>query len=210
MRDYQAGDSLRRMDWKTSARVGSLQVRRYEPAIALETAVFLNLDGADYTQTYRRRQATELGIVIAASVAVHLIEKRQAVGLFTNGRDPLAETFNPSPSLPLRKGREHLMNLLDLLACIELAAEDKAVSFLDLLNRKSLGLPWGSTVVIITAKEAEGLMSTLLALRRRGLAIVLVLTCPETGFDLTAERAGQIGVEALRVRTERDLDVWRW
>jgi uncharacterized protein (DUF58 family) len=209
VRDYQAGDSLRRMDWKTSARVGSLQVRRYEPAIALETAVFLNLDGADYTQTYRRRQATELGIVIAASVAVHLIEKRQAVGLFTNGRDPLAETFNPSPSLPLRKGREHLMNLLDLLACIELAAEDKAVSFLDLLNRKSLGLPWGSTVVIITAKEAEGLMSTLLALRRRGLAIVLVLTCPETGFDLTAERAGQIGVEALRVRTERDLDVWR-
>jgi uncharacterized protein (DUF58 family) len=209
VRDYQAGDSLRRMDWKTSARVGSLQVRRYEPAIALETAVFLNLDGADYTQTYRRRQATELGIVIAASVAVHLVEKRQAVGLFTNGRDPLAETFNPSPSLPLRKGREHLMNLLDLLACIELAAEDKAVSFLDLLNRKSLGLPWGSTVVVITAKEAEGLMSTLLALRRRGLAIVLVLTCPETGFDLTAERAGQIGVEALRVRTERDLDVWR-
>jgi uncharacterized protein (DUF58 family) len=35
VRDYQPGDSLRRMDWKTSARVGSLQVRRYEPAIAL-------------------------------------------------------------------------------------------------------------------------------------------------------------------------------
>ncbi len=208
VRDYQAGDSLRRMDWKTSARVGSLQVRRYEPAIALETAVFLNLCGADYTQTHRR-QATELGIVIAASVAVHLVEKRQAVGLFTNGRDPLAKSAKPSPSLPLRKGREHLMNLLDLLACIELAAEDEAVPFLDLLNRKSLGLPWGSTVVIITAQEAEGLMSTLLALRRRGLAIVLVLTCPETGFDLTAERAGQIGVKALQVRTERDLDVWR-
>jgi uncharacterized protein (DUF58 family) len=208
VRDYQPGDSLRRMDWKTSARVGRLQVRRYEPAIALETAVFLNLDGADYTQNCRRR-ATELGIVIAASVAVHLVEKRQAVGLFTNGRDPLAGSFNPSPSLPLRKGREHLMNLLDLLACIELAAEEETVPFLDLLNRKSLGLPWGSTVVIITAQEAEGLMSTLLALRRRGLAILMVLTCPETGFDLTAERAGQIGVKALRVGTERDLDVWR-
>ena len=208
VRDYQAGDSLRRMDWKTSARVGRLQVRRYEPAIALETAVFLNLDGAEYTQTYRRR-ATELGIVIAASVAVHLVEKRQAVGLFTNGRDPLAESYNSPPSLPLRKGREHLMNLLDLLACIELAAEDEPLPFLDLLNRRSLGLPWGSTVVIITAQEAEGLMSTLLALRRRGLAIVLVLTCPGAGFDLTAERAGQIGVKALRIWTERDLDVWR-
>ncbi|MFN2241492.1 MAG: DUF58 domain-containing protein, partial [Anaerolineae bacterium] len=35
VRDYQPGDSLRRMDWKTSARVGTLQVRRFEPAIAL-------------------------------------------------------------------------------------------------------------------------------------------------------------------------------
>jgi uncharacterized protein (DUF58 family) len=208
VRDYQPGDSLRRMDWKTSARLGSLQVRRYEPAIALETAVFVNLDGADYAQPYRR-QATELGIVIAASVAVHLVEKRQAVGLFTNGRDPLAESFNPSPSLPMRKGREHLMNLLDLLACIEVAAEEETVPFLDLLNRKSLGLPWGSTVVIITAQEAEGLMGALLALRRRGLAVVLVLTCLETGFDLTAQRAGQIGVKALQIRSERDLDVWR-
>lgn len=208
VRDYQPGDSLRRMDWKTSARVGSLQVRRYEPAIALETAVFVNLDGADYAPPYRR-QATELGIVIAASVAVHLVEKRQAVGLFTNGRDPLAESFNPAPSLPMRKGREHLMNLLDLLACIEVAAEEQAVPFLDLLNRKSLGLPWGSTVVIITAQEAEGLMGALLALRRRGLAVVLVVTCLETGFDLTAQRAGQIGVKALQIRSERDLDVWR-
>jgi uncharacterized protein (DUF58 family) len=47
VRDYQPGDSLRRMDWKTSARVGSLQVRRFEPAIALETAIFVNLDGGD-------------------------------------------------------------------------------------------------------------------------------------------------------------------
>jgi uncharacterized protein (DUF58 family) len=208
VRDYQPGDSLRRMDWKTSARVGSLQVRRYEPAIALETAIFLNLDGADYSRTHRR-QATELGIVIAASVAVHLVEKRQAVGLFTNGRDPLAESLILSSSLPLRKGREHLMHLLDLLACIEIAAEGETVPLLDLLNRKSLGLPWGSTVVIITAQETEGLMGTLLALRRRGLAIVLVLTCPHPGFDLTAQRAGQIGVKALQLWTERDLDVWR-
>jgi hypothetical protein len=89
------------------------------------------------------------------------------------------------------------------------AAEDESMPFLDLLNRQSLGLPWGSTVVIITPQEAEGLMNTLLALRRRGLAIVLVLTCPERGFHLTAERAEQIGVRALQVRTERDLDVWR-
>jgi uncharacterized protein (DUF58 family) len=208
VRDYQPGDSLRRMDWKTSARVGSLQVRRYEPAIALETAVFLNLDSTDYPQKYRR-QATELGIVIAASAAVHLIEKRQAVGLFTNGRDPLAESTDTTPSLSLRKGREHLMHLLQLLACVEVASEEQTLPFLDLLSRKSLGLPWGSTLVIITAREVEGLMDTLLALRRRGLVVILVLTCPDRDFEVTAQRAEQIGVQALRIWTEQDLDVWR-
>jgi uncharacterized protein (DUF58 family) len=216
VRDYQPGDSLRRMDWKTSARLGLLQVRRFEPAIALETAVFLNLSAADYAQP-ERIPATELGIVIAASVAVHLVEKRQAVSLVTNGHDPLrspaslagGEPPHTAPSLPLRKGRAHLMNMLDLLARVEVAAEDKAVPFLDVLGRKSLGLPWGSTVVVITAREVTGLLDTLLALRRRGLAIILVLTVQHREFDATAHRAAQIGIQAHRVWSEQDLDVWR-
>jgi uncharacterized protein (DUF58 family) len=218
VRDYQPGDSLRRLDWKTSARVGQLQVRRYEPAIALETAIFLNLSAAEYPPAYRHT-ATELGIVASASLAAHLAEKRQAVALATNGRDPLravspATNGGATPALPLRKGREHLMHVLDLLARVEVVTEtetrtEAAVPFLDLLNRKSLALPWGSTVVAITSQEGEGMMETLLALRRRGLRILLVLTCPSRGFDLTAQRAGQIGVQTVRMWTERDLDTWR-
>jgi len=219
VRDYQPGDSLRRLDWKTSARVGQLQVRRYEPAIALETAIFLNLSAAEYPQAHRHT-ATELGIVASASLAAHLAEKRQAVALVTNGRDPLRATSpaGGAPALPLRKGREHLMHVLDLLARVEVVTEaeneneaenEAAVPFLDLLNRKSLALPWGSTVVAITSQEGEGLMETLLALRRRGLRILLVLTCPSRGFGLTARRAGQIGVQTVQMWTERDLDTWR-
>lgn len=218
VRDYQPGDSFRRLDWKTSARVGHLQVRRYEPAIALETAIFLNLSAAEYPPAYRHT-ATELGIVASASLAAHLADRRQAVALATNGRDPLravspATNGGATPALPLRKGREHLMHVLDLLARVEVVTEtetktEAAVPFLDLLNRKSLALPWGSTVVAITSQEGEGMMETLLALRRRGLRILLVLTCPSRGFDLTAQRAGQIGVQTVRMWTERDLDTWR-
>lgn len=213
VRDYQPGDSLRRMDWKTSARVGSLQVRRYEPTMALETAIFLNLNSDDYP--FRSRQdATELGIVVAASVATHLVEKRQAVSLVTNGYDPLqdptrGEEFESVSTLPLRKGHEHLMQVLDLLARIERTGEDGAVPFLDVLNRQSLRLPWGSTVVVITAGEVDGLFDTLLALRRRGLLSILALTCPDRDFALTVERADQIGARAFQIWAEKDLDVWR-
>jgi uncharacterized protein (DUF58 family) len=208
VRDYQPGDSLKRMDWKTSARVGKLQVRRFEPAIALETAIFLNLNRDDYPPS-QRLVATELGIVVAASLAVHVVEKRQAVGLYSNGQDPLAEETQTMPSVPLRKGREHLMRVLDLLARIELPPEDGGAPFLSTLGRRSLGLPWGSTVVVITAQEEAGLLDTLLTLRRRGLLVILVLTCTDRGFRLTARRAEQIGVQTLQIWTEKDLDVWR-
>ncbi len=213
VREYQPGDALKRMDWKSSARLGSLQVRRYEPSMSLETAIFLNLNSDDYPLR-NRATATELGIVVAASVATHLIEKRQAVGLATNGHDPLqgpesVEDSGATSILPLRKGREHLMQLLELLARIERTLEGEAVPFLDLLNRKSLGLPWGSTVVVITAQGVEGLFGTLLALRRRGLQAILALTVPDREFALTAQRADQVGVPALRIWSEQDLDVWR-
>jgi uncharacterized protein (DUF58 family) len=208
VRDYQPGDSLRRMDWKTSARVGRLQVRRYEPAIALETAVFLNLDNGDYPGS-QRYVAAELGIVVAASVAVHLVEKRQAVGLTTNGQDPLAEPVQAAAALPLRKGRGHLMNILDLLARIEVAPEDQAMDFLDLLNRKSLGLPWGSTVVIVTPQEVPGLLDTLLALRRRGLLVILAITLRDSGFPQTAQKAEQLGIQPLHIWSEQRLEIWQ-
>jgi len=209
VRDYQRGDSLRRIDWKTSARVGALQVKRYEPAIALETAILLNLDSGDYAVAHRST-ATELGIVIAASLAAHLVEKRQAVGLITNGRDPLADSAPASaPALPLRKGREHLMHLLDLLARIEVAAEGEALPFLEVVSRESVGLPWGSTVVLITAQPGEGLFDTLLALRRRGLGVILIMTCPGRDVSLTIRRAEQIEVQAYCIEAERDMDGWR-
>jgi uncharacterized protein (DUF58 family) len=209
VRDYQPGDSPRRMDWKTSARLGVLQVRRYEPAIALETSVFVNLNSSDYNLDCRY-EAAEQGVVIAASVAVHLVEQRQAVGLVTNGRDPLAEVPGVVPGLPPRKGRDHLTHLLDLLARIETVREgEEAVPFVELLNRRSMALPWGSTALLVTPQETEGLLDTLLVLRRRGLAVTLVLTCPGRGFQAIVRQAEQIGVQVLRVRSDREMDVWR-
>lgn len=208
VRDYQRGDSLRRIDWKTSARTGTLQVKRYEPAIALETAIFLDLDGGDYPVAHQGT-ATELAIVIAASLAAHLIEKRQAVGLVTNGCDPLAgDVTIATSSLPLRKGRDHLMHLLDLLARVE-ATGGEALPFLEMVSRESVGLPWGSTAVLITAQPVEGLFDSLLALRRRGLGVILVMTCPGRDVSMTIRRAEQIEVQAYCIESERDMDGWR-
>lgn len=89
VRDYIRGDSLRKINWKVSAALGKLQVKTHEPAITLETALFLNLNAQEYDLSYVE-PATEFAIVVAASLASHLTELRQPVGLVTNARDPAA------------------------------------------------------------------------------------------------------------------------
>ncbi|HNS50703.1 MAG TPA: DUF58 domain-containing protein [Anaerolineae bacterium] len=227
VRDYQPGDSLRRIDWKTSGRLGQLQVKRFEPAMDLQAMVLLNLAAADYPGV-ERYQSTELGIVIAASLVAHIASLGQAVGLGTNGRDPLEDERACAPDLaslsdlsglsagraalggPARKGSEHVMRLLEVLARVEAAPGEEALPFLDLLAGRVVehGLPWGSTVVAITGREVDGLMEALLALRRRGLAVVLVLTCPDRGMADTVARATQIGAHAVRIASERELEAW--
>jgi uncharacterized protein (DUF58 family) len=97
-RDYVAGDSLRRIDWKATAATGRMQVKQFEPSIALETMLFLNLNNEEY-DIRARIDSTEQAIVVAASIGNWVVSKKQSVGLCTNGVDPLitGDPFSKSP-----------------------------------------------------------------------------------------------------------------
>lgn len=90
LRQYHSGDSLRHINWKVSAHVDNLLVKTLEPAISLETYILLNLNSEEYSRQFRY-DGPEWGIVVAASIANHLTRKKQAVGLATNGADPLLQ-----------------------------------------------------------------------------------------------------------------------
>ena len=93
VRSYVQGDNPRHIHWPASATTGQVLVKQFQPAIARDTAIFLNLNRADYSQ--RRAQADvaiELAIVVAASLANHIvIVDNLAVGLSTSGTDPLLQ-----------------------------------------------------------------------------------------------------------------------
>jgi uncharacterized protein (DUF58 family) len=160
---------MRQIDWKSSARVGELQVRRQQPAIARETLVALAFSQAEYPSRYSY-DALERAIVAAASVAADLIGRRQPAGLCTSGFDPLAGT--PATAIAPGAGRAHLITLLRLLGRLEAPAQGNISAA---LGRASVGLSWGSTVVLICLRAGPELIERLLPLRRRGLLITLVL-----------------------------------
>jgi uncharacterized protein (DUF58 family) len=105
VRDYQRGDSPRRIHWTASAKATSvaaadprgggqslplrLMVKQYQPAIARETLICLDMDERDYGQR-QRYTGTELAVIVAASLANHIVVREGLpVGLLTEARDPL-------------------------------------------------------------------------------------------------------------------------
>ncbi len=203
-RSYIAGDSLRTIDWKATATTGNLQVKVFEPSIALETAICLNLDGRDYGRK-SKFSSTELAIVAAASIANYVVEQRQSVGLITNGGDPLGVEDKAQP-LPPRKGREGLMHLLEVLARLEMS---EAEPFPSLLSREIARLPWGTTLILITNFVDERIFDELFGARRSGMSAVLVLCGPVPGYSSIRRQALQFGFPIFQLFNEQDLNVWR-
>ncbi len=203
-RDYVSGDSLRRIDWKATAALGRLQVKQFEPSIALETAIVLNLNRDEYDY-HTRDEATELAIVIAASLANWIVAQRQAIGLYVNGTDPI-RTNGAVQTLPPRKGRAQLTRLLDVLARVRVA---ETARLLLLLQREMPHLSWGTTLILITGTGDDELFDAILRARQAGLNVVLTLVGMVPTIAAIRQRAGHFGIPLYEFANERDLNVWR-
>lgn len=204
-RDYLPGDSLRRIDWKTSAATRRLQVKQFEPSIDLQTGIFLNLNSREY-HPQTRFDAIELAIVAAASIANWVIEHKQSVSLFTNGIDPAQTESVSALHIPAAKGRAHLIHLLEILARIQSAETSPLVQ---LLHNHTALLGWGATLVLITGQPDDVLLNQLLRARRAGLNAVLLTCGTIAGFRTFQQRAARIGIAAYALHRPRDLKEWQ-
>ncbi len=203
-RDYVAGDSLRRVDWKSSATTGRLQVKIFEPSIALETLIFLDLNAEGYY--YKNRiDSIELAVVIAASVVAWVAGKRQTVGLKVNGKDPLKTDGLPQ-YIPPRKGQAHLIRMLEILARVEMSAEN---SIATIIQQQRYHLPWGTTLIVITGQAGDDLLNELYQARRAGQNAVLILAGAAQHSEQVSHRAGYFGIPVVAVPNEHGLDIWR-
>lgn len=229
VRDFRSGDPLRQINWKASAHTRQLVVKTYEPAISLETAVLLDLHTDSYQRQFRQN-SIEWAIEVAASLAAHLVNQRQAVGLITNGIDPLAETAGAAfdadsgrllrqstdgptqakpaipPSIPPRNGRHHLVKILERLARIE---TENSVPLAAWAAEATAHLSWGVTILVITPRGSEPVCQSLHHLVRAGFNPVLIAVEPDADFGQVRERARRLGMAAYNVTNERDLDRWR-
>jgi uncharacterized protein (DUF58 family) len=205
VRDYQRGDSPRRIHWTATARARTLLVKQFQPAIARDTLICLDLNAESYDNRYST-DASEMAIVVAASLANHVIvAERLAAGLLTEAWDPLAEDRR-TVMLQASRERGQLMAMLEVLARIR---PTRGAGMAGLLHGRYASLPWGTTLVIVTGQVSESLAETALFLRRGGRAVSAVLVRPPGAVtDTHLARWAPTGVPIRRIWTDGELASW--
>jgi uncharacterized protein (DUF58 family) len=167
VRQYVPGDDVRRLDWKSTARQSALLVRRADPTIAPETTIALAFARHDY-ESRMLQDSLERAVVAAASLSMALLERKLPVSLISNGYEP--QSARQGVILPLGKGDGQRRLLLGVLGRLELGSELK---LFELLHGHPL--PWGGTLVLVLADLTLDLLPQVIALRRRGQQLALLL-----------------------------------
>ncbi|MHB1863734.1 MAG: DUF58 domain-containing protein [Gemmatimonadaceae bacterium] len=108
VREYQAGDEVRTIDWNVTARMRRPYVKRYIEERELTVVLAVDLSGSERFGT-RRRFKSEVAAELAAVLAMSAIRNNDRVGtvFFTDRIEHV---------VPPRKGRRHALRVLrDLL-----------------------------------------------------------------------------------------------
>lgn len=177
-RAYAPGDAYRHIHWKATARRQSLQTKVFEPSATRPVAIFLNISTSLNVQMGQDMELMEFAITAAASIARHVWEEGQPVGLYANAL-VLSHNIDDSGErravgrvrVAPRSHPEQLQRILEALARVEGRARWQLAN---LLHAESGGLAFGTTVVVISAAVDDQLRGALSELVRKGFRVVWI------------------------------------
>ncbi len=173
VRDYHPKDSLRHIHWKATARQGKLQVRTFEPTTSLNLVILLNVATFKHHWQGVIPELLERTISLAGSIATWATGQKYKVGLVANGSMPHADQ---PIRVPPGRSPGQLTAILEALAAVTSFA---TMTIQDLLRRESPRLPWGATLVVVTAIVTGELAATILGLQSAGRRMVLISLAEE-------------------------------
>jgi uncharacterized protein (DUF58 family) len=165
VREYAPGDSLRWVHWRTSARHDALYVRLFDGTPAGDWWILLDVE--QRVQVGQGDDATEEhGVILAASLADHGLRLQRAVGLVMHGRDLVWR--------PPQRGDLQRWEILRDLALVSPGTRPLT----DLLAQLRPALGQEASLIIITPNVSSDWIEALVPLRRRGVALTVLLLDP--------------------------------
>jgi uncharacterized protein (DUF58 family) len=168
VREYQAGDEVRSIDWNVTARMGRPFVKRYIEERELTVMLAVDLSGSERFGT-RGRFKSELASELAAVLAMSAIRNNDRVGavLFTDRIEHV---------VPPRKGRRHALRLMrDLLVFEPAGSRTDLPAALEFTGKM---LAHKSIIFVVSDFQAEELEHPLKLLAQRHDVVAVTVDDP--------------------------------
>jgi uncharacterized protein (DUF58 family) len=175
VRPYAPGDSFNRIHWRSTARVGEIQVKEFDLEQTADVWLFVDLESP--IQTGEGDVSTvEEALRVAASIAHDAILENRAVGLTTSGHRLV--------SIPADRGSRQRQKIMQLLAAVE---GDGGTPLAEMLLAGLPRLRRGMTAVVVTASRERRWVRALTPLRARGVAAA-VIALDAASYDVAGRR----------------------
>lgn len=104
VREYQAGDEIRSIDWNVTARMGRPFIKKFVEERQLTVMILLDASASSYFGTQKRLKS-ELAAEISAVLAFAAVKHNDRVGL-------IIFTDKIEKFIPPRKGQQHVLRVI--------------------------------------------------------------------------------------------------
>ena len=167
VRPFQPGDSLRRVHWRATARLGTTVSRRYEPARGREVIIALDVQtipGPHWEMTYDD-EAFEGLCVAAASLSRQLLAGGASCGIVAAS---FTGTIQQVAYLGPQAAHGQLARTAEFLARIGPISSRPYPQLLTWLTRR---FPPGGTVLTLSARDPRAYLAAMQRLARSGYRV---------------------------------------
>ncbi len=163
VREYAFGDSISRIHWNSTARLGKLMSKEFDLGRSSDVWLFVDLH-ADVQAGELEESTDEYAVSIAASLAKHFLDTLLPVGLVAYG--------DHRYFLPSETGAGQYDRLMEFLS---MSKAEGTRSLTDTLPLDELHWSYHSALVVITSSHRPEWVTALRILQRRRVRVAVIL-----------------------------------
>jgi len=162
IRKYEVGDSIKRINWKVSARMGDLYVKNYDISANVEIQLFMDFQLEKYREDLNGD--IEEKIVECAISIINMSLYRNIDIDFVTYTDRKVQLHGKNPG----KFKEFLETMVRI-------SPVKNVNLGDVIINESRILSLGTTIIIITPEIDKKIASSIITLKKTGYSIITII-----------------------------------
>ncbi|WP_163192067.1 DUF58 domain-containing protein [Clostridium thermarum] len=185
-RKYREGDSLKRINWKVSAKYNDLYVRNHEIVVGEEFNIFLDMHVSNYS--YDSTGVSEEQLIDICISIVHYLAKMQIVSkLFINSANPRKFDI---------KEKRDFEQLMDYFLVNK---SDSVVPFVQFLRIYKANDPSMNNIAFITSRVDKSLLEFAMRLEEKKKNLIIFFNQAEDTDDVNIVKLRKLGVKVIDV-----------